>query len=171
MRRILPLVAVLGALAVPAAFASTHPLQVYMARIGPRIDSYRAVSVALGKLLRERPVVNVDPFVERLNGIADRFARLGSRWRAITPPKGLTVRHRGMGRAFELQAQAWRIYAAAVFTRHQDELEAAGPKVNARLRSAAYLQRRWAAALRGGLIRADLSVPRWLRGMAKASWP
>ena len=40
----------------------------------------------------------------------------------------------------------------------------ARPKVEATLRSAAYLQQRWAAALQGALIRAGIPVPVWLDG-------
>lgn len=168
MTRSLAAIALLVALVAPVAYASQHPLPAYMARIRPQIDSYRRVSTTLGNLLSELPITNVDPLVEKLDRVADRFDRLAGRWLGIRAPKGLRLRHRGMGRAFVLIGDAIRIHAAALFTRHLDEMQAAAPKVEARLRSAAYLQKRWAAALQGALIRAGLRVPRWLHGMAGA---
>jgi hypothetical protein len=120
----------------------------------------------LEALLTAQPQVNVDPLVEKLTGVADRFEDLDARWQTIDAPRGLRARHRGLGRAFVLIAQADRIYAAALYTRHPDEIAAASPKVRARFRSAAYFQYRWAAALQGALRRADLDVPGWLHGMA-----
>jgi hypothetical protein len=114
----------------------------------------------------ETPHVNVDPLVERMYRLADGFEDLNARWSAIDAPEGLSARHRGMGRVYVLFAEALRIHAAALFTRHPDELLAARPKIEARFRSAAYLQYRWAAALQGALRRADLRVPGWLHGMA-----
>jgi hypothetical protein len=160
-------VALLVALAAPAAHAARKPLPAYVTRTEAQIGSYRAILTSLDRVLRERPVTNVDPTVEKLNAIAGRFDRLDARWVAARAPKGLLLRHRGMGRAFRLQAQAWRLYAAALFTRHQDEIDAASVRLDALLRSAAYLQKRWAAALQGALIRAELRVSKWLHGMAK----
>jgi hypothetical protein len=113
-------------------------------------------------------MVNVDPKVEKLYQVADRFDAIAARWEALHAPTGLKLRHRGMGRALELQAQGWRIYAAGLFTRHDEELHAALVKLGAILRSAAYLQKRWAAALRGALIRAEFHVPKWLQQMASS---
>ena len=166
MIRLVTALVLLAAFVAPAADAIPTPLSIYMTRIVPQIDSYRTIAKTFGKLLDEPPVTNVDPLVEKLNRIADRFDRLKARWLAIKAPKGLGMRHRGMGRAFALVADAIRIHAAALFTRHPEEISAAAPKVNARLRSAAYLQKRWAAALQGALVRAHLKVPTWLHGMA-----
>jgi hypothetical protein len=167
MKRMLVALSLLAVLVPPAAMARPHhSLHVYMNRVQPRIDEYVAIAVRLGKLLSARPVTNVDPLVERLYGVANRFEGLEGKWQALPAPKGLRLRHRGMGRVFALYAEAIRIHAAAIFTRHPDEIVAAAPKVEARFRSVAYLQRRWAAALRGALIRADLRVPRWLHRMA-----
>jgi hypothetical protein len=155
----------------PAALSaprSGHPgLERYVAKIEPKIRTYRSLSLRAGALLREQPVVNVDPFVERLRDISDRFDRLRARWSRVTAPHGLKVRHRGMGRAFALLSRALRIWADAVFTRQVDELAVALDRVKEITRSVAYLQRRWAAALRGALRRAQLSVPAWLRAMAR----
>jgi hypothetical protein len=74
-----------------------------------------------------------------------------------------------MSRVFELFAEAIRIQAAALFTRHPEEVLAAQGRIEPFFRSAAYLQQRWARALRGALIRADMNVPPWLQGMAKGS--
>jgi hypothetical protein len=157
------------AVATPQVRASSGPeLRVYMVKIRPQIRSYKVAAVRLGELLASVPITNVDPLVENLDRVAVRFDALRRRWLAVAPPAGLGLRHSGMARVFELLADATRIYAAAVFTRHLEEMQAAAPKVTARLRSAAYLQRRWAAALRGALIRAKLPVPRWLAQMATA---
>ena len=110
--------------------------------------------------------MNIDPVVERYYLVAERFEDLDVKWAAINAPQVLRSRHRGMGRVFVLFADAERIHAAALMTRHVDEIRAAGPKVAARIRSAAYLQKRWAAALQGALMRADMRVPKWLHGMA-----
>ena len=137
-----------------------------MDRVAPQIDSYRALLRGIDKLLSEPPVTNVDPVVEKLRAIADRFDRLDARWLGISAPRGLVVRHRGMGRVFEIDAEAWRMYAAALFTRHLDEIQAATATLATMLRSAAYLQHRWEAALRGALMRADMRIPKWLEGLA-----
>jgi len=113
-------------------------------------------------------MVNVDPKVEKLYQLADRFDAIAARWEGLQAPTGLKLRHRGMGRALQLQAQGWRIYAAGLFTRHDEALHAALVKLGAMLRSAAYLQKRWAAALRGAFIRAQLRVPNWLDQMASS---
>jgi hypothetical protein len=166
MTRTVAALALLATLVAAPAQAGPRPLPVYMMRIGPQIDAYGAIAATLGKLLDQPPRVNIDPLVEKLNAIADRLDRVNARWLVIQAPTGLRLRHRGMGRAFVLFADAVRIHAAALFTRHPDEISAAIPKVVARLRSAAYLQQRWAAALRGALIRAGMKVPKWLHGMA-----
>src|SRR5262245_13990649 len=168
MARTLAAAALLVALAAPVAHAARKPLPVYVTRIEPQIGSYRAILTSLDNVLNERPVTNVDATVEELNMVAGRFERLVARWLPVRAPAGLILRHRGMGRSFGLQAHAWRLYASALFTRHQDEIDAASVRVGGLLRSAAYLQKRWAAALQGALIRAGLSVPRWLHGMATA---
>lgn len=138
----------------------------YFARIDAQIDTYRRLLKRFERLYTAIPQVNVDPFVESLYRLADAFEDLDGRWGAIDAPAGLRARHRGMGRVYTLFGEAIRIHAAAVFTRHPDEILAARPKVEARFRSAAYLQYRWAAALQGALRRADLKVPGWLHGMA-----
>jgi hypothetical protein len=142
------------------------PLERYSVAVTAHIPAYRKLLKRLEALLTERPQVNVDPLVENLNGIADRFEDLDATWQRIPAPHGMQARHRGLGRAFVLIAEADRIFAAALYTRHPDEIAAASPKVQARFRSAAYLQYRWAAALQGALKRAGLTVPRWLHGMA-----
>jgi hypothetical protein len=141
-------------------------LQRYFEAVSVRIADYRAVLKRLDHILSEQPMVNVDPTVEKLYRVADQFDRLGSRWHPIEAPKGLKIRHRGMAHVFELLAEGWRIYAAGLFTRHADELHAAITRLGGKLRSADYLQKRWAAALRGSLIRSDIPVPKWLYGMA-----
>lgn len=152
--------------AVAARHSNHSGLQRYFKAVSLRIADYRAVLKRLDHILSEPPMVNVDPTVAKLFKIADQFDRLGSRWRPIAAPSGLKVRHRGMRHVFELLAEGWRIYAAGLFTRHSDELHEAIARLGDRLRSAGYLQKRWAAALRGSLIRADLRVPKWLDGMA-----
>jgi hypothetical protein len=166
MRRSLAALLVLAAVAVPAAYAKPHPLRAYIDRVAPPIASYRALLLNVDTLLSEPPVTNVDPLVEKLRAIADRFDRLDARWLGISAPRGLVVRHRGMGRGFEIQAEAWRMYAAALFTRQLDEIQAATATLAAMLRSAAYLQHRWEAALRGALVRAGMRVPQWLEDLA-----
>jgi hypothetical protein len=156
--------------AVPVAqtmpLSKHNGLQRYFAATSAQITSYRALASRLDSILSEQPMVNVDPKVEKLYKIADRFEDLAARWHRIAATNGLRTRHSGMGRVFEIEARGWRIYAAALFTRHLDELHAATTQLGSMLRSAAYLQRRWAAALQGALFRADLSVPRWLHRMA-----
>jgi hypothetical protein len=161
---------------VPAAVLQAnaterHPLKDYVAAVDTRIDVYRSLLRRLEKAFEEQPQVNVDPFVETLDRIADRLDDLEGQWERVAAPRGLKVRHRGMGRTYVLLADAYRIYAAAVFTRHPEEIQAVAPQVKSRFSSAAYLQKRWAAALRGALLRAGLHVPSWLRGMATAPSP
>jgi hypothetical protein len=152
-----------------AASASNHPhLQRYFGSIIAPMASYRSLLRRLDSVLSEKPMVNVDPKVEKLYTVADRFDGIAARWEALQAPTGLKLRHRGMGRALELQAQGWRIYAAGLFTRRDQDLHAALVKLGAMLRSAAYLQKRWAAALRGALIRAESDVPNWLDQMASS---
>lgn len=170
MKRVLIAVSLLAVLAVPPAEAKPNPrqtLQRYMTRIGPEIQSYRSIQVRLTKLFAAMPISNVDPLVEKLHGIADRFGALTGRWQSIRAPKGLRLRHDGMGRAFDLYEQSIRIYAAALFTRHLDEIRAASIRLHDYLLSVAYLQKRWSAALRGALVRAEIRVPKWLDQMAK----
>ena len=154
----------LSATALPAA--APAPLKRYLVKIDGQIRAYRGLLRRLDALLSERPRVNVDPLVEKLNRLTDGFEDLEGRWQTIAAPRRLGVRHRGMGRVFVLFAEAYRIHAAAVFTRNPDEILSAAPRVHARLRSAAYLQQRWAAALRGALIRAGTKAPAWLHGMS-----
>jgi hypothetical protein len=161
---VLAFTATAGATAKPPA--ESRALVRYMTGATAAIGSYRILLRRLEALLTEEPHVNVDPLVEKLYSLADRFEDLDARWQGIDAPRGLQVRHRGMGRVFTLFADGYRIHAAALFTRHPDEILASRPKVAARLRSAAYLQWRWAAALRGALTRANLRVPGWLHGMA-----
>jgi len=142
------------------------PLNRYFVKVDGQIHSYRILLRRFETLFSDVPDVNVDPFVENLYRLADRFEDLEARWGQIRPTNGLRTRHRGMGRVFELFAESLRIHAAALFTRHPDEILAARPKVEARSRSAAYLQQRWGAALQGALIRQKLRVPGWLHGMA-----
>jgi hypothetical protein len=140
----------------------------YLVQTTAQVTAYRKLLGSLEGLLTQEPQVNVDPVVEQLTRLADRFEDLDARWETIEAPRGLRVRHRGMGRVFVLFAESIHIHADAIYTRHRDEILAAGPKVQARLRSAAYLQKRWAAALQGALIRNDLAVPTWLHRMATA---
>lgn len=152
-----------GAIASPSA---AHPVARYFAKVDVQVRSYRALLDRFERLSSEPPHVNVDPLVENLYRLADRFEDINARWDHITSPRGLRARHRGMGRVFTLFAEALRVHAAAVFTRHPDEILAAIPKVEARFKCASYLQYRWAAALQGALIRAGRPVPKWLRDMA-----
>jgi hypothetical protein len=151
-----------------AARSSSHPvLERYFARVSVQIHSYRTLFRGLDALLRRPPLTNVDPLVEKLNRYADRFDALRSPWASIAAPHGLRLRHEGMGRAFRLFRDALWIEAAALFTRHREELAAAQPKVLARLLTVGYLQRRWAGALRGALTRAEIRVPLWLGRLAQ----
>lgn len=153
-----------GAAAKPPARATV--LERYVVKVDGQVGVFESLLRRLEGLLTATPHVNVDPLVEKLDRLAGRFDELEARWGHVSAPQGLRLRHRGMGRVVALYAEAIRIYAAALFTRHPDEFHAALPKVEARLRSAAYLQHRWAAALRGALIRAALPVPKWLRRLA-----
>ena len=170
MKRLVSIVVAALLLGSVVAFANpprTHRSLVrYVAHIDIQIRAYRGLLRRLDALGVEEGHENIDPVVEGYYQVADRFEDLNARWQALPAPRGLRVRHRGMGRVFELYADAERIHAAALFTRHADDLLAARPKVEARLRSAAYLQKRWAAALQGALIRSGLAVPKWLHGMA-----
>ena len=161
------MIVALGALvSLPTASATSAARHPYLLDVTPRIEGYRHVLKRLDSILSETPIVNVDRKVAKLNDVADQFDRLAVRWSRIGAPVGLKVRHRGIGRAFELQAEGWRIYAAALFTRHLEEIQAATERLGARLRSAAYLQKRWATALQGALIRAGTPLPKWLHAMA-----
>ena len=168
MRRVV--IAILAlAIAAPATCAAApggHALKRYVMRVQGQIGTYRKLLHRVEALVAEEEHVNVDPVVDQFNELSDKFEDLAARWQAVNAPHGLRLRHRGMGRVFVLFADAYRIHAAALFTRHTDEILAARPKVEAKLRSAAYLQQRWAAALQGALIRAKLRVPGWLHRMA-----
>jgi len=171
MPRLIVTLALLALFAASAAPAKQNPrqadLQRYLVKIGPEIRSYRSIAERIDDLFAQPPMANVDPFVEKLYRVADRLVRLAGRWNAIGAPKGLRVRHRGMGRVFELQAEASRITAAAFFTRHPDEIAAAAERIAPLFNSAAYLQKRWAAALLGALVRAQMKVPKWLNQIVK----
>jgi hypothetical protein len=170
MKRFLGTLLLFAALAAPAAVARPQSrVHDYLTKVTLQVRDYQVLLEQLGGVLSKPPVVNVDPTVDELYMNAGQFDRLARRWRPIAAPRRLIVRHRQMHRAFEIQAEAWRIYAAALFTRHQDELEAASAKVKAMLRTASYFQQRWAAALQGAVIRADLRVPKWLHDMAKVA--
>lgn len=158
---------VVAAVAAPTGFAKPpSPVKAYLVNVTPQIGVYHSIGARLDKILSELPMTNVDPKVEKLNKVCDSFEALALGWNKIEAPKGLKARHRGMGRVFEIQAQGWRIYAAALFTRHTDEIQAALSHLREMLRSAAYLQHRWSAALQGALIRAGIRVPGWLHSMA-----
>jgi hypothetical protein len=167
--------AVVALCVAPSALATSSSqcadVHRYFAKASPQITAYRKLLDRLEALLTQKPQVNVDPLVEKLTRLGDLFEDLDARWETIAAPKGLKVRHRGMGHVFVLFAEAIHIQADALYTRHPDEILAAGPKVQARLSSAAYLQKRWAAALQGALIRADLRVPKWLHQMATVDIP
>jgi hypothetical protein len=167
MKRAFVAVFLLAVLSVPnAQAAGGHQLQAYLVKIRPQIHVYRGLATRFEALLLQESVINVDPVVEKLYRVAELFDRVGARCEAIKAPAGIRLRHRGMTTVFSLFADAIRIHADALFTRHPDELAASTPKVKARLRSAAYLQKRWAAALQGALVRARLTVPKWLHQMA-----
>ncbi len=163
---------VLSVLALPAiALAQPRPheagLENYMTRIDPKIRSYRSVLQTLARILMGETGANVDPDVERLERLADRVWAIGSRWDRVCAPNGLRARHRGMGNVFRLEEEAVRMVAAALFTRHPEELVQAAHRSKALFRSAAYLQKRWAAAVRGALVRGEMRVPIWVEQMAK----
>lgn len=163
---VLALVAAAGVVAKPPErHAALHH---YLVEATSQIGVYRGLLRRLEKLLSDEPHVNVDPLVDDLYRLADRFDDLSFAWARIPVPRGLRLRHRGMGRVFVLFGEANRIHAAALYTRHPEEIAAAQPQAAARYKSAAYLQRRWAVALQGALIRADIRVPAWMHGMATA---
>jgi hypothetical protein len=167
---VLAAVALIAAAGAAAKSSLEHQaLKGYVTKVDGQIRSYGRLLRRFEQLYAEPPHVDVDPFVENLYGLADRFENLTARWSVIHAPSGLRVRHRGMGQVFELFAEAFRLQAAAVFTRHLEEVLAAQGRIEPFFRSAAYLQQRWARALRGALIRADMNVPSWLHGMAKGS--
>jgi hypothetical protein len=167
MKRLLGTFLLLAAVAVDAAGAKPAPrLHAYLTKVSVEVRHYQVLEVQLGEVLAEPPMTNVDPVVDELNALANEFGRMGRRWYRIVPRHGLIVRHRRMGRAFELQQDAWSTYAAALYTRHVDEIDAASEHMQGLLRSAAYLQKRWAAALQGALIGAEITVPHWLHAMA-----
>ena len=149
-----------------AAAADGLALKRYVVQVKERVGTYQRLLRRAEALVAEEAHVNIDPVVEQLNTLADQFESLAATWKVTKAPSGLKVRHRGMGRVFILFADGYRIHAAALFTRQPDAILVARPKVEARLRSAAYLQQRWAAALQGALIRAGIPVPVWLAGMS-----
>jgi hypothetical protein len=170
MKRVAVALSILAVLGASPALAQPRPhLQAYVGKVGVQIGTYRTLLKRLNALLTGPPVTNVDPLVDKLNRVAGRLDQLAGRWQRIAAPHGLGLRHRGMGRAFVLIADALRIEAAAIFTRHPDEVAAAGRKAKARFLSAAYLQMRWTRALRGALVLAGLRVPHWLQQIVMAT--
>lgn len=142
-----------------------------MAKVGVQIKVYIALGKRATDVLSQEPSEDVGPLVEGLSDISARFDRLAARWNTIKAPPGLGLRHRGMGGVFHLYARfftafadGWRQFAESgdrsVFT----EIMA---RTDGMARSATYLQKRWAVALSGALIRASLPVPHWLDQMSK----
>jgi hypothetical protein len=150
------------------------PLRAYMAKVVPQIKSYMALARRASEVFDQDPE-EIGSFVAGLSTISVRFDRLALRWSAIKAPPGLGLRHRGMGGAFRLQARFFSATADAwtEFDQSQDAnaLQARLDEERGLLRSAAYLQRRWARAFEGALIRAAIPVPRWLDRMATLQLP
>lgn len=166
---------VIGAAISPAGVLAQsqkdhNHLRAYMSRIAPQIKTYKSIAKQADDVLSAEPSDDVQPFVDGLSEVSDRFDRLASRWNAIKAPPGLVVKHRGMGGAFRLQAQSFGVWAEAWEQYGQTHdltiLSDANEHVAGFLHSAAYLQKRWAAALRGALTRASIPVPTWLEHMA-----
>jgi hypothetical protein len=170
MRSLVLLTALLGAVVEPAGQASPgrqHAgLERYLAKVAPAIRSYRLLGKRVEAAVSRPPISNVDPLVESLQGFANGFDRLAGRWSRIASPRVLEARHRDLGTAFALESQAFRLQADALSTRDPDLIVAQREHLGGLFRSAAYLQKRWAAALRGALRRARLPIRPWLRGMA-----
>jgi hypothetical protein len=140
-------------------------LRAYVASIAPEIQAYRKLHKRADRLFSEPPQANVDPWVYAVIALADRVDDLGWRWGQMKAP-GLRIRHRDMANAFALEARAFRVVALGFFTRHPEEIEAAQERAKPLLHRAAALQKRWAAALWGALVRAGIRIPAWLDGMA-----
>ena len=141
-----------------------------MSKVVPQIRGYMAVAKRADDAFDLVPADDVSPLVEGLSDVAIRFDRLATKWSVIKAPPGLGLKHRGMGGAFRLQARAfaawadgWRQFGD---TNDVAVLTAANDHASGLLHSAAYLQKRWAAALSGALIRAYLPVPHWLEQMS-----
>lgn len=171
MRRCLLAVVLLGVLPSPVAAETGRntAIKLYVWKVAPAIQSYRSVAGRAEDVLSTQPSEDLEPLVDGLSDVSTRFDRLAIRWKALKAPPGLGLKHRGMGGAFRLQAQAFSLWADAWNqVRQTQDLEilvAVNEHAAGLLHSASYLQRRWAAALSGALIRAYLPVPRWLRQM------
>ena len=172
MRRCLLSIVVFSILASPALAETGHHagLRQYVRKVTPVIQAYRSVAKRAGNLLSEQPTEDVGPLVDGLARISSDFERLNARWNTIKAPPGLGLKHRGMGGAFPLQSRYFAAVAEAwqQFQQSGDVvlLHDAIDKAGGLLHSAAHLQKRWAAALSGALIRAYVPVPRWLEQMA-----
>jgi hypothetical protein len=162
---------VLSSVATPSSGPPASRLQPYVATITPAIRSYRQLLNRVESALAQPPTSNVEPLVEKFNGFADDLNALAEDWNRFGSPRRLHARHWDMGNAFSLEAKAFAVEAAAIATRNPEVIVGARDHVEGLFRSAAYFQKRWAAALRGALRRADLPVPVWLRGMATAELP
>lgn len=159
--------------AMPAsALSDTHhrPLRSYMAKVNPQIKTYFALGKRATEVLSQDPSEDVGRLVDGLSDVSARFDRLAARWDTIKAPPGLGLKHRGMGGAFRLEsrffaafADAWSQFAASGDPAVLTDLTT---RTDGMARSAVYLQRRWAGALEGALVRASLAVPRWLEQMA-----
>jgi hypothetical protein len=137
-----------------------------MTRVTPAVRSYRLLLERLDALVSQAPIGNVDPFVEALFDVRADLGRLARRWSGLPAPRNLRARHTDMRTAIALESHGFALWANALSTRDPEVIDAETEHLHGFLRSAAYLQKRWAAALRGALRRANLTVPRWLQGMA-----
>ncbi len=171
-------VLILSSAAVPAQAAAKPRhggLQSYAAEVVTQIRAYRALGKRADAALTSEPTEDVGPFVEKLSAVAGAFDRLATRWNAIKAPPGFGLKHRGMGGAFRLQARAFAVWADAwcQYGGNHDLalLTAAQERATGLIRSAAYLQKRWAVAFRGALMRAYAPVPAWLENMAMLKVP
>lgn len=174
MRRVL-VVAVVALVAPTAALAKPSPgsvtVQRYMAQIEPKIRTYRLVAERADALFSVEPVGDVVPSVEGFRTLAADLEALAQRWGRLVVPRGLSSRHRGMRRVFLLESRAFAVWAEAWSLRGPTAITAADAQLHGLFETAAYLQRRWATALRGALLRAQLAVPTWLDGMASVPLP
>jgi hypothetical protein len=172
MRRCLLAIVALSILASPALAdtSGNAGLRAYMRKVTRVIHTYRSVAKRGGKLLSQQPADDVGLLVDGLTRISSDFEGLNSRWNALKAPPGLGLKHRGVGGAFRLQAEAFALLAEAweEFGTTQDgsALAAGTQHAGGLFHSAAYLQKRWAIALTGALIRAGIPAPAWLTGMA-----
>jgi hypothetical protein len=171
MRRCLLAVVLLAVVPAPASAEPGHKvLKHYVREVAPVIQSYRSVAGRAEEVLSTEPSEDLEPLVEGLSDVSVRFDRLAKRWQGIKAPPGLGLKHRGMGGAFHLQAQAFLLWANAWNQVAQggdlETLVGVNEHAAGLLHHASYLQRRWAAALSGALVRAYLPVPRWLEQMA-----